>query len=104
MRELAKSLMSYGWAVSIYGAQQMANLLTMRGETSSNAREIEELTANVVGKLGSNARTAYSMANDLQRAALDMLPGGSPAASQPAAGCAEEGTPASAYSDPAGKN
>lgn len=100
MRELAKSLMSYGWAVSVYGAQQMANLLTMKGE-AANARELEELTASVVGKLGSNARTAYSMCNDLQRKAIDMIPGGGTAASDSTA--AEEGTPASAYSNPNGK-
>lgn len=100
MRELAKSLMSYGWAVSVYGVQQMANLITMREGPAAKAEEIETLTAGIVGKMGSAARTAYVVGNNFQRAAVDLIPGGE-GEPVPADHAETEGTPAGAAPPPA---
>lgn len=92
MRELAKSLVSCGWAVSVFSAEQMAKLLTMSGNPA-NAQDLDTVTADIVGKLGSVARTAFVAGNSMQRAALDMLSAGLGLAHPPGDGGTPGGPP-----------
>jgi hypothetical protein len=76
MVDFTKSLLSFGWAQSLLGAQQTLNLLTPRsqdrprGETAAAFRAVADAAG---GQLEGFLRTAYEVGNAVQGQALDWL-------------------------------
>src|SRR6185436_6237633 len=68
MRELARSMASFSWAMSLFGVQQMTNLISPRRAVDAFgavARTAEEA-------LGPGLRSAFQAGDRLQRAMMDL--------------------------------
>jgi len=78
MRELTKSMLSYTWGVSMFGVQQIANLLMPGNEKpmSKATASFDQVTTATVDQLGTTARSAFRMCDQLQRVMVDMMLGG----------------------------
>jgi hypothetical protein len=69
IRELAESLLSFGWAMSLFGANQLVNLLNpKRAEASFNA--VTQVARDQVGEV---LRPAFQIGDHLQRTAIDVM-------------------------------
>jgi hypothetical protein len=69
MRELAGSFLSFGWAMSLFGANQLVNLLDpKKAEGSFNA--VTQVTRDQVGEA---LRPAFQVGESLQRGAVDLM-------------------------------
>ena len=78
MRELTKSMLSYTWGVSMFGVQQIANLLMPGNEKpmSKATASFDQVTTATVDQLGTTALSAFRMCDQLQRVMVDMMLGG----------------------------
>ena len=68
MRELARSMASFSWAMSLFGVEQMTNLMSPRRAVQAFgavARTAEEA-------LGPGLRSAYRAGDRLQQAVVDL--------------------------------
>jgi hypothetical protein len=87
MRELTRSMASFSWAVSLFGVEQMTNLLSPRRAVDA----FGAVARSAEGALGPGLRSAFQTGDRLQRAVVDAsfglvgLGGGRPAAT---CGCA----------------
>lgn len=68
MRDLTRSIASFSWAMSLFGVEQMANLLSPR--RAADAFTAVARTAE--GTLGPGLRTAFQTGDRLQRAMVDL--------------------------------
>jgi hypothetical protein len=68
MREFTKSMMSYGWAMSVFGLQQMANAFNPSRATES----FDNVTEATRDELGDALRAAFRAGDNLQRGAIDL--------------------------------
>lgn len=85
MREITKSMLSYTWAVSMFGVQQMTNLL-MPGDRRGGSKAtsaFDQVTAATVGELGDTMRATFRAGDQLQRGIVDLMLGGVTAACNP---------------------
>lgn len=80
MRELTKSMMSYSWAMSLFGVQQMVNVLTPNGSTGEPCGKSVQAFANVTkattALLDGGLKEAFKMGDSLQQGMLDFMFGG----------------------------
>jgi hypothetical protein len=69
VRELAGSFLSFGWAMSLFSANQLVNLLDPRkAESSFNA-----VTQVARDQVGEALRPAFQVGENLQRGAVDLM-------------------------------
>ena len=79
MRDLTKSMMSYSWSISLFGVQQMMNLLTPSsdgdpcGKTAQAFANVTDATTNV---LDGSLKEAFKMGDSLQKGVMDFMFGG----------------------------
>jgi hypothetical protein len=79
MRDLTKSMMSYGWAMSVFGLQQMVNLMTpgQSGDPCGKAaKAFNDVTQATTDTLDSSLKAAYDAGNNMQSGVIDMMFGG----------------------------
>jgi hypothetical protein len=78
MRELTKSMLGYGWAMSVFGLQQMVNLLTpVDGDPCGKAaHSFDNVTEATAQTFGGAVKEAYKAGDSLQRGTLDIMFGG----------------------------
>jgi hypothetical protein len=67
MRELTRSLASFSWAISLFGVEQMANLLS----PCRAANALGAVARSAEGALGPGLRSAFRAGDNLQRAVVD---------------------------------
>ena len=72
MREFTKSMFSFSWAMSLFGAQQMLNLFA----PSKAAESFEQVTSATEGELGRSLQSAFRAGNEMQRRMIDLMFGG----------------------------
>lgn len=72
MRELTKSMMSFSWAMSLLGAQQMARLM-MPQTWGQGAPDLDTVTRSTEGQLGSVTQSMFRAGDNLQRGMVDMM-------------------------------
>lgn len=71
MRELTKSILSFSWAMSLFGIQQTTNLMS-----PEKAAEAFDSVTEVTGEqFGDALKTAFRAGDKLQRNAIDMTIG-----------------------------
>ena len=79
MRELTKSMMSYSWAMSLFGVQQMVNLLTPTGGGDPSGKTVQAF-ANVTDAttkvLDGSLKEAFKMGDSMQKEMMDFMFGG----------------------------
>lgn len=68
MRELAKSMLSFTWSMSVFGFSQAANLLAPR----QAAAAFEDVTRRTEEQLGSFARPIFTAGDQVQRGFIDL--------------------------------
>ncbi len=67
MRELAKSMLSFSWAMSLFGLKQIANALA----PGDAAASFDAVTRSAEGQLGQPAQSAFQAGDNLQRGVVD---------------------------------
>ena len=74
MREIAKSMLGFSWAVSLFGAQQIAKLVTPSSESSdTTAAEFNEATRVVESFLNETVAQQFRAGDEWQRRMVDTL-------------------------------
>lgn len=76
MRDLAKSMMSCGWALSIFGVQQMFHLMMPAhgGDSYGKAtKAFNDVTNAAVGSLDASMKSTYEAGKSLQSGMIDMM-------------------------------
>jgi haloalkane dehalogenase len=68
MWEFTKSILSFSWAISLFGVQQIANLLT----PSKATKAFEDVAHAAEAELSNPLRTAFRAGDTLQRGFLDL--------------------------------
>ena len=79
MQDLTKSMLSFSWAMSLFGAAQAANLMTPRdpaGMAHQAASALDKVTQAAVAELGETLGAAYKSGDQAQRSTVDMMFGG----------------------------
>jgi hypothetical protein len=69
MRELTKSISSFSWAMSMFGLQQTANLLS----PAKACNAFDGVAKASTEQLGEVLKTTFSTGDKLQRGAIDLL-------------------------------
>lgn len=72
MRELTKSMMSFSWAMSLFGLRQMTCMLMPQswGSTSSSMDSVTRCTES---QLGAVTQSLFRTGDNLQRGMVDMM-------------------------------
>ena len=74
MREIAKSMLGFSWAVSLFGAQQIAKLVTPSSESSdTTAAQFDEATRVVESFLTETVAQQFRAGDEWQRRMVDTL-------------------------------
>src|SRR5437016_3619141 len=104
MRELTKSMLSYTWAVSVFGVQQAANLFTTgNGKPLSKATAaFNQVTAATLDQMGDTMRATFRAGDQLQRGVVDLVLGGMMGACNPERWMRNGTQPANSQAPPAG--
>ena len=78
LRDLAKSMMSCAWAISVFGMQQMTSLLTAPGPAQAKklAKAVDKLTDATTGTFDDSTQTLYRAGTSIQNAVIDVTLGG----------------------------
>ena len=71
MREFTKSILSFSWAMSLFGVQQTTNLLS----PAKAAKAFDSVTEATQGQFTDVLKTTFNTGDKLQRSALDMTLG-----------------------------
>lgn len=76
MRDFTKNAFSFSWAMSLFGARQLASMLDPR-ETLSGApgasKAFDQVTDSVVRQFGANLRQTFDVGNDVQEQIVDAI-------------------------------
>lgn len=72
MRELTKSMMSFSWAMSLFGVRQMTCMLNPQS-WGSTASTFENVTRSTEDQLGSTTQSIFRAGDSLQRGMVDMM-------------------------------
>jgi len=74
LRDLAKSVGSFSWALSLFGAQQVLNLMLrpLAVAQGSAATGFDAVTRAAEAQLGSGFKGAFESGEQLQRSAVDL--------------------------------
>ena len=74
MREVAKSMLGFSWAVSLFGVQQLAKLVTPSSESpQTTASQFDEATRAVQGFLNETVAQQFRAGDEWQRRVVDAL-------------------------------
>jgi hypothetical protein len=73
LRDLAKSMMSCAWAISVFSMRQMTSLLSAPGNDQAKklAQAVDKLTDAATGSFDDSAQTIYRAGTSIQNAVLD---------------------------------
>jgi hypothetical protein len=76
MRDLTKSFFSFSWTMSLFGLEQLTNMLSE--ERSGNRRErmaeaFDKVTEATVEQLGKRTTSLYESGDKLQRETIDLM-------------------------------
>jgi hypothetical protein len=106
MRDFTKSMFSFSWALSLFGVQQMANMMMAQAPDRSRSKATEAfdcVTRATEEQLGDTLKETFKAADKLQRGMVDMMfgawmtrdrmTGASPENGQETAGCCGSGMP-----------
>ncbi len=75
MRDLTKSMVSYTWAMSVFGLQQTLNMLTPDGQ-AAGAKAMRSVADATAETFGPTLKAAYRAGDNLQAGMVDLMFGG----------------------------
>jgi hypothetical protein len=74
MREVAKSMLGFSWAVSLFGVQQMARLMTQASVSpEAMASQFDEASRAVAGLLNEQVAQQFRAGDEWQRTVVDTI-------------------------------
>jgi hypothetical protein len=75
MREFTKSMMSYTWGMSLFGVQQMVNVLTppRQGQDHPATEAFNNVAQCAVEQMGDAMRATYRVGDNVQRGMADIM-------------------------------
>ncbi len=73
MRELTKSMMSYTWAMSMFGLQVMLDLLNPQRGPNAVQEAFASMAENTAGQLGGMMGVTFRTADNVQRGLIDLM-------------------------------
>ena len=78
LRDLAKSMMSCAWAISVFGMRQMTSLLSAPGQARAKelARAVDKVTDAATATFDDSTQTIYRAGTSIQNAVIDVTLGG----------------------------
>jgi hypothetical protein len=77
MRDLTKSMMSYGWAMSVFGVQQMLNLMVPSTNSwSKSTKAFNDVSRTTADTLDSTLKATFRAGDNFQSGLVDMIFGG----------------------------
>jgi hypothetical protein len=78
LRDLAKSMMSCAWAISVFGMRQMTSLLSAPGQAGAKelAQAVDKVTDAATATFDDSAQTIYRAGTSIQNAVIDVTLGG----------------------------
>jgi hypothetical protein len=68
LRDLTRSMLSFTWAMSVFGLAQAGNLLSPRRAAAA----FDQVTRNTADQLGAVTRPAFNVGDNLQRGLVDL--------------------------------
>lgn len=72
MRDITKSMLSFSWAMSMYGVRQMCDLMTPQGWDRA-AASLDAVTRTTGEQLGNVTGRLFRAGDDLQRGMVDAM-------------------------------
>ena len=74
LRDLAKSMMSCAWAISVFGMRQMTSLLSAPGQARAKelARAVDKVTDAATATFDDSTQTIYRAGTSIQNAVIDV--------------------------------
>jgi len=75
MRELTKSMVSYTWAMSVFGVQQTLNLLNPNGQ-GAGARAMRDVADATADTFGPTLKAVFQAGDNIQGGLVDLMFGG----------------------------
>jgi hypothetical protein len=77
MRDITKSMLSYTWAVSMFGVQQAANMFRGGRQQGSRATDaFDDITGAVTEQFDDTFKAAFRAGDSVQRGLVDLMFGG----------------------------
>lgn len=76
MREFTKSLFSFAWGMSLFGAKQVVNTFTPQNRNqplSKTTRAFNDVTYSMNEQLDDTLRMAFMIGDNMQRGMVDMM-------------------------------
>lgn len=75
MREFTKSLMSYTWAMSLFGVQQVVNVLTPKGQQQQHpaVEAFNEVADATREQMGDVLKSTFRAGDNVQRGMVDVM-------------------------------
>lgn len=75
MREFTKSMMSYTWAMSVFGMQQMVNMLTPQEQSQEHpaTRAFKNVAECTEEEMAGAMRATYRAGDNVQRGLVDVM-------------------------------
>jgi len=76
MRNLTKSLLRFSWSMSLFGLEQMGNLIGRRGEGNRRDRiqdDFDRVSSAAEERFGERAKTVYESGDRLQSEVVDAV-------------------------------
>ena len=74
MRDLTKSMMTFPWAISLFGVQQAANLMTpSKDRMAGAAGAFDAVSQAAEQRLDGWVKQTYKMGNAVQQGAIDLM-------------------------------
>jgi hypothetical protein len=71
MREVAKSILGFSWAVSLFGLQQVSKLMTPSADAGAVASEFDAVSRAVMSHLTEPVAEQFRAADEWQRRVVD---------------------------------
>jgi hypothetical protein len=77
LRDLAKSMMSCAWAISVFGIRQMTGLLSAPGQSRAKelAQAVDKVTDAATATFDDSTQTIYRAGTSIQNAVIDVTLG-----------------------------
>jgi hypothetical protein len=74
LRDLAKSMMSCAWAISVFGMRQMTSLLSAPGQARAKelAQAVDKVTDAATATFDDSTQTIYRAGTSIQNAVIDV--------------------------------
>src|ERR1700681_429178 len=77
LRDLAKSMMSCAWAISVFGMRQMTGLLSAPGQARAKelAQAVDKVTEAATATFDDSTQTIYRAGTSIQNVVIDVTLG-----------------------------